>query len=70
MTAVDYGRLAHEAAEEHLRAIQEAEDSGGEYPEMAGPWDGCETCAIREILFAIWPIVFEAATDEVKRMAN
>lgn len=66
----DYGREAHEAAQKHLDAInaaEYAEDSEElpDYPEdMAGPWDGCETCVIREVLHAAWPILLEAAKEQ------
>lgn len=63
MTGRDWGAEAHEAAAKHLEAIYEAEHEGvidlDESPAM-GPWDGCDTCLIREILHAAWPVI-EAA---------
>jgi len=48
------------------------EDSDGEdvelpdYPEdMAGPYCGCQTCMVREVLHAAWPILLEAARAEL-----
>lgn len=59
---VDVGRLAQEAAEARLAAIGDAEallDDGVEvedYP-ACGPWCGCETCVVREVLDAAWPVI-------------
>jgi hypothetical protein len=57
---VDVGVAAQEAAEAHLAACwaaHDAQDDGGVLPSPAtGPFDGCETCCVREILAAAWPV--------------
>ena len=71
-TGKDVGLLAQDAAEAHLKAIWEAEeaaDETGDYSSMespaVGPWDGCETCVVREVLYAAWPF-FES--DAIARL--
>lgn len=73
----DYGLEAQRAAEAHLEACwealheQEDADMAGEWessapdrwPVTAGPFCGCETCVVREVLFAAWPILTEAAKE-------
>jgi hypothetical protein len=67
----DYGYEAHRAAEKHLIACFEALDAEGEGddgqwpPDMAGPFDGCDTCQVRETLHAAWPFLLEAARAEL-----
>lgn len=69
----DYGYEAQQAAEKHLAAIQAAEEAAEElgddlvnWPDTAGPWcGGCDTCMVRETLFAAWPILLEAARAEI-----
>jgi hypothetical protein len=39
----------HEGCEDHVPFPEE----------MAGPYDGCLTCMIREALFAAWPVIEE-----------
>jgi hypothetical protein len=67
----DYGQLAQEAAEKHLTACWEAYwaeeetedlDSLPESPACA-PFDGCETCVVREVLFAAWPFMERSVED-------
>lgn len=81
MTARDYGYEAQQAAEKHLDAIyaaQEATDEADEngieppeWPPTAGPWcGGCDTCMVRETLFAAWPILLEAARAEIAAEAG
>lgn len=66
----DWGLKAHQAAEQHLAACLEAmyaedESDLDTWPEdMAGPFCGCETCVIREVLHAAWPILLQAAQAE------
>lgn len=76
-TATDWGYEAQRAAEKHLAACQEAEwgaeellGAGGELadtPESpaCGPFCGCETCVVREVLHAAWP-VFEQSQQEFR----
>ena len=66
----DWGLEAHAAAEAHLDLVQQWMDyyDDGETPggrpaqddPAAGPFCGCETCIIREVLYAAWPIIEEA----------
>jgi hypothetical protein len=62
------------AAEERLAACNErlwAEEEGdvdvehdGPYPAVA-PYCGCDTCVVREVLDAAWPIMLRAAREEL-----
>lgn len=67
MTERDYFLEAHQAADAHLAACYAAyyaEPEGeGPLPESpaSAPFCACETCEIREILHAAWPILREAA---------
>ena len=68
---IDYGREAHEAAEEHLEACWEALDAENEgevieWPNTAGPFCGCLTCQIRETLHAAWPHMELAVRAELE----
>ena len=62
---MDVGVRAQEVAEAHLDAVNEAffaEQEGDETVESPayGPYcGGCDTCTVREVLAAAWP-VFEA----------
>ena len=72
----DFGIEAQRAAEAHLAACQEAfwdYESG----EMQGEEDGspasapfcnCDTCIVREVLFAAWPIMQQEAQDEIDQL--
>jgi hypothetical protein len=68
----DYEYEAHKAAEAHLAALGEALDLEEEgepnvvWPDSAGPYDGCQTCEIRETLYAAWPIMQERAAAELR----
>lgn len=67
----DYGALAQKAAEEHLTACWEAYwaeeecESLDELPESpaCAPFCGCETCVVREVLYAAWPIIEQATAE-------
>lgn len=63
----DWGVVAQRAAEEHLLACYAAMhslDEGVEVEDPAvGPFCGCETCEVREVLHAAWPILRVAALD-------
>jgi hypothetical protein len=63
-TEIDHFYEAHKAAEEHLAACwqwmegEESEEGHEEpmvEPDQAGPFCGCQTCEIREILHAAEP---------------
>lgn len=68
-TPRDWGFEAHQAAEQHLDACDawlayyddpdEQERPAGDDPASA-PYDGCQTCLIREALHAAWPVIEEA----------
>lgn len=67
----DYGLLAQKAAEAHLAELEgclweEGEGGNPQWPAMAGPYCGCETCMIRETLFAAWPHLRDAALAGVE----
>lgn len=70
MTVVDHEALAQRAAETHLAACQEAlwaEEEGTDVESPAlGPFCGCDTCIVREILHAAWPHLLELAREEVR----
>jgi hypothetical protein len=62
---IDWGALAQQAAEAHLVACEDAMDGEQDSPDPAdwpespacGPYDGCHTCMVREVLFASWPVL-------------
>lgn len=61
----DAGERAQRVAEEHLVAVWEAhhaeegcEDGvGGVESPASAPFDGCDTCQVRETLYAGWPVL-------------
>lgn len=72
----DFGALAQKAAEEHLNGCWEAywaeemlEDPNAELPESPAfaPFDGCETCVVREILSAAWPFVERSVREDLEQ---
>jgi hypothetical protein len=61
------------AAEAHLAACQEAmwneeEPDPTKWPESpaSAPFCGCETCVVREVLYAGWQVFEEATTVEAR----
>lgn len=72
----DYGIEAQRAAEAHLEQCERAlyvEDfknpDDSQWPAaMGGPFCGCTTCMVREVLFAAWPILQEAAVEEYEEL--
>lgn len=57
----DWGARIQAAAERHLNAVSDAEfelendpDSKALSPAV-GPWCGCSTCLVREVLAGAWP---------------
>lgn len=61
----DWGAEAHKAAQERLNALSEVQSAlcEGEEPDedlanqLSGPCcEGCDTCTIREVLDAAWPV--------------
>lgn len=66
----DFGAEAQRAAEEHLEAIfayeyGDEDDPEAPVPDFAGPYDGCTTCMVREVLHVAWPIAMRAAEEGV-----
>lgn len=67
---VDWGVQAHTAAERHLDACDawlayfDDDEPAGERPAggdpSSAPYCGCQTCLIREVLHAAWPVLEEA----------
>jgi hypothetical protein len=61
----DPGFAMQTAAERHLNAVweahyaqEEAEDEQEEIPSPAvGPFCGCETCIVREVIAGAWPVI-------------
>ena len=65
----DWGVLAQKAAEKHLAACMEAMfamDEGEEEVESpaSATFCGCDTCIVREVLYAAWPILERWALEE------
>jgi hypothetical protein len=69
----DWERAMQRAAERHLAYADDClwEDEEGEYadmhdegpkgPNLAGPYCGCHTCIVREVLWAAWPFMYRLA---------
>lgn len=58
MTPEEHASAAQRAAEERLEAawaLIHEEGEEGEEPELAGPFCGCLTCEVREVLDAAYP---------------
>lgn len=59
----DWGHVAHQQAQTHLNecfdALDEADFGDGEagWPVTAGPFCGCVTCIVREVLHVAFPIL-------------
>jgi hypothetical protein len=65
----DWGHLAQKAAEKHLSACMETHFAWEEGDESkvspaSAPFCGCETCIVREVLYAAWPILEKWALEE------
>lgn len=64
---IELEQLAQTAAEERLDALWEFELEGGDIndaPYAAGPFCGCRTCEVREVLDAAYPFLAELARRE------
>lgn len=75
--AVSWEKRAHDAAEAHIAACEAHELACdgldvAEWPPSpaSAPYCGCDTCIIRETLVAAWPVIFEAAKEELAREAG
>jgi hypothetical protein len=72
MSLSTWEKEVQRAAEERLAACNEAlwaDDAGEEYDgpyPAVGPYCGCDTCVVREVLDAAWPIMLQAAREEAK----
>jgi len=59
MPDVDHALAAQQAAEEHLTACWDSVDDEAPepetFPETLGPFCGCLTCEVREVLHAAYP---------------
>lgn len=66
----DLGPPAQRAAEAHLAACWEAywaEEEGREIESPAcAPFCGCDTCVVREVLFAAWSFLESAVANQDK----
>lgn len=70
----DLGVVAQRAAEARLRDVTDrywAEQDGEDESAWDGfdgiaPYCGCDTCLVREVLFAAWPHMLEAAKLEAR----
>lgn len=71
---MNWEQQAQRAAEARIEALAEHEElceglpaeEWPEAPESNGPWCGCQTCVVREVLDAAWPIMRRAALDEAR----
>ena len=73
--SADLGLEAHQAAEQHLTACWEALDAENEgevvdWPDTAGPYCGCQTCTVREVLHAAWPYIVKYARTTTELSPN
>jgi hypothetical protein len=73
MTPEDWEQAMQRVAERHLQYANEWlwEEEDGEHagmhgespecPNLAGPYCGCDTCVVREVLWAAWPYMYRLA---------
>lgn len=54
-------QAAQDAAERRLEIAREHLFDDGEGEGLSGPYCGCETCLVREILDAAWPHLYRLA---------
>jgi hypothetical protein len=59
--ATDFEAKAQQAAEADLDDLPEPAE------QPCGPFCGCDTCIVREVLDAAWPYLLELAREEVRR---
>jgi hypothetical protein len=70
-SARDFGVEAQEAVDAHIGACWEAfyayEENGEDVESPSfGPFDGCETCVTREMLYAAWPVIEESVRHDLQ----
>lgn len=68
---IDHGHEAQKAAEAHLELLDEClfrenDQEEPEWPDSAGPYCGCQTCIVREVLWAGWPHLRLAALEDAE----
>lgn len=56
-----------QAAEDHLNACDEAMSEGRSYEKALGPYCGCTTCIVREVLGVTWEMMLEEAQREARK---
>lgn len=62
MTTYELEQAAQKAAEARLAAATEVLFDESDLPvELAGPYCGCDTCIVREVIDAAWPYLKELA---------
>lgn len=61
----DFGLEAQRAAEAHLGAVYDDFLDHDANDVAFAPFCGCDTCIVREILSVAWPILLEAAKEEL-----
>jgi hypothetical protein len=77
---IDHEAAAQKAAEERLaycnaQLYEDEIEDGNELPapgegqEPCGPFCGCDTCIVREVLDAAWPHLLELAREEARKPA-
>lgn len=70
--ARDLAYEAFTAAEKHLEELDRLEeletDTGEEqeWPDTAGPYCACDTCTLREALFAAWPVFLDGVAEVLR----
>lgn len=74
MSSTDFGIVAQKAAEAHLQACMDALDAEQDGDEIqspaSAPFCGCDTCCVREVLFAAWPFLLKEAGQELGSFAK
>jgi len=71
MDEIELQRQAQQAAELRLMTAVDMlinEDDGWlpEWDDLAGPFCGCDTCVVREVLDAAWPYIYELALQRIE----
>ena len=65
-SAFDFEQRVQRKAEAHLTACEEAfyDEESDEHP-WYGPYDGCQTCVVREVLMSVWDDFKDEARREI-----
>jgi hypothetical protein len=67
LSDVEFDRYVQEKAHAHLEACLEAEDDPGAVSPAYGPFDGCYTCIVREVLMVVWDEMWARAQADARR---